>query len=87
MKKEIQITGKFTFNLLSDGRHVNMMLEFDSNPPEIQAWMDFAYCNDLVWRIHARRGDNTEVWMSMIRMELYRHLFRHIHGEQYLVAE
>ena len=75
------VSGRFDGEILPDGKHVNLRLIF--NDPAPQAWIDFAYCNDLVWRVHAMGGE--EIWMSTLRMELYRKLFRHVSGEQYLV--
>ena len=73
-------------SILDDGRHAQIHFKFDPNDKErLEDWMTFAYCNDLVWRIHAMRGDYSTVWMSTVIMSLYRHLFTHITDEQYVV--
>jgi hypothetical protein len=76
----MKVKGTFEFFLNDDGKHASLVLKF--NEP-VEDWLRFAYCNDLVWRIHGMGGG--EAWMSMIDIELYKKLFHHIHGDQYLV--
>jgi hypothetical protein len=80
------VSGHFTMEVLGDGQHVNMKLEPDiGDRAAFENWLTFAYCNDLVWRVHAMQSGGFLCWMSTIRMSLYRHLFRHIHGDQFMV--
>ena len=80
------VSGTFTMDILPDGNHVNMKMEFPAGEREkITQWLKFAYCNDLVWRVHAMQGDGSLIWMSTVTHEMYRHLFRHISGDQYLI--
>lgn len=86
MKDKDRITGRFTMSVLDDGQHVNMLMEPDPESLEaFERWLKFAYCNDLVWRVHAMHGDGATAWMSTVKMEIYRKLFRHIGGDQYMV--
>jgi len=83
---ETKLSGRFTMWILEDGQHAHIKLEPDEpGRPAFDKWLDFAYCNDLVWRVHTMRGGGFECWMSTIRMNIYRHLFRHIYRDQYLV--
>ena len=79
----MMVSGTFEGEILTDGRHVNLKLIFNGAPPP--DWVEFVYCNDLIWRVHAMVGDGSEMWMSTVRMSLYRNLLRHVSGEQYLV--
>jgi hypothetical protein len=84
MPNDILVEGTFKLSILSDGKHVNMRLTFsEPQPEELKQWLKFTYCNDLVWRHHAGGGSNH--WFSTVTMDLYRKLFRHVQGEQYLV--
>jgi hypothetical protein len=87
----MKIKGEIELFINEDGEHANMILRFVSPiSEEIRDWIEFAYCNDLVWRVHGHggRSDNIsgeEVWISTVDRALYLHLFKHIKEKQYIV--
>lgn len=82
------VKGTFEMDILPDGHHANMKMDFEQPLPEhADKWLRFAFCNDLMWTIHAMAMNGTDVWMSTITMDLYRHFLQHVSGDQYLVRK
>lgn len=81
------VTGTFELSICDDGKHATVKFVFPEMTSDVRAWLRFTYCNDIVWRHHAGNiGSPGGVELfSMIRMDLYQKLFRHIHGDQFIV--
>lgn len=83
---EKPIEARVLFYIGEDGEHANFRVVFDGPVPEaFTQWAKFAYCNDIVWRICSKYADGNDTFWGMVRRDLYKSMFRHIHDGQYLV--